>query len=343
MDAAAASTVQTGAQKLLDLEDNLEWTHVRASFSYKQRAWVNAAEQLVGEQEGATASLQKLTLQLLSAIKPAVLPAWFRGALPRWKAAVSSAADAAAVCEAISILGAACHNEEAPAPEWAVKTEQQPPAMPEGVVVVKTEVKSEVKHEVPAWPADAVEVKQEVQVKQEVKQEPLAPVVTQGGAAGSSSGKTSMQAAPHVRRRPASPGEAGDEEPAAPGSKRARSSSGEGPAQPDSAGANAEASGAPGWQQEPMDEPDDEGGGEGWLPDPMGVDSDDEGGAGRMGEEDEVMTPPRAAKEDEEDEEDEDDEDDEEAEVSSEEDSDDGSAEVSETDSEEEDDGAISP
>ena len=58
MDAAAASTVQTGAQMLLDLEDNLEWTHVRPSFSYKQRAWVNAAEQLVGEQEGATASLQ---------------------------------------------------------------------------------------------------------------------------------------------------------------------------------------------------------------------------------------------------------------------------------------------
>ena len=332
------------ARSLLDLEDDhLGWDKVKPSFSYKQRAWVNAAEQLVAapvaDPVAELSVLQKLTLQLQAAIKPAALPSWFRLSLPRWKSAVSSAADVATLHEAIVILGAACRAEEPPSPEW--KTEQ-PPAMPEGCVVVKTEVKAEDKQQVPAWPVDAYV---EVQVKQEVKQErlePLAPVVRQGAAG--SSGKTNMQAAPHMRRRPASPGEASDEEPAAPGSaKRARTSSGDGPVQPGSAGAREEAASAPGWEQEPLDELDDEGGGggggggAGWLPDPMGVDSDDEGGAGPAGadEEDRAMTPERDAEE--EDEEDDGEEDDgEEDEVSSEEDSDDGSAHVSEADSEEE-------
>ena len=326
------------ARSLLDLEDDhLGWDKVKPSFSYKQRAWVNAVEKLVAapvaDPVAELSVLQKLTLQLQAAIKPAALPSWFRLTLPRWKSAVSSSADVATLHEAIAILGAACRAEEPPSPEW--KTEQ-PPAMPEGCLVVKTEVKAEDKQQVPAWPVDAYV---EVQVKQEVKQErlePLAPVVRQGAAG--SSGKTKMQEAPHMRRRPASPGEASDEEPAAPGSaKRARTSSGDGPVQPGSARAREEAADAPGWEQEPLDELDDEGGGgggggAGWLPDPMGVDSDDEGGAGPAGadEEDRAMTPERDVEE-------EDEEDDgEEDEVSSEEDSDDGSALVSEADSEEE-------
>ena len=327
------------ARSLLDLEDDhLGWDKVKPSFSYKQRAWVNATEQLVAapiaDPVAELSVLQKLTLQLQAAIKPAALPSWFRLTLPRWKSAVSSSADVATLHEAIAILGAACRAEEPPSPEW--KTEQ-PPAMPEGCLVVKTEVKADDKPQVPVWPVDAYV---EVQVKQEVKQErlePLAPVVRQGAAG--SSGKTKMQEAPHMRRRPASPGEASDEEPAAPGSaKRARTSSGDGPVQPGSARAREEAADAPGWEQEPLDELDDEGGGggggggAGWLPDPMGVDSDDEGGAGPAGadEEDRAMTPERDVEE-------EDEEDDgEEDEVSSEEDSDDGSALVSEADSEEE-------
>lgn len=179
-----------------------------------------------------------------AAIKPAALPSWFRLSLARWKAAVSSAADTAALLEAIAIFGAACRSEEPPAPDWAVKTEH-PPAMPEGCVVVKTEVKTEAKQEVPAWPDDAYV---EARVKQEVAQQ-LAPVVRQG-AAGSSSGTTKMQAAPHMRRRPVSPGEASNEESAAPGSakegcaKRARTSSSARQVQPDSVGAHGEAAGA---------------------------------------------------------------------------------------------------
>ena len=356
MDTATQTALgQTLAQTLLDLEDDhLGWDKVKPSFSYKQRAWVNAAEQLVAtpvaDPVAELSGLQKLTLQLHAAVKPAALPSWFRLSLAHWKSAVSSAADTAALREAIAILGAACRAEEPPSPEWKA---EQPPAMPEGCVVVKTEVKAEVKQQVPAWPVDAcVQVpapgQQEVQAKQEVKQEPLEPLVpvARQDAAGSS-GKTKMQAAPHMRRRPASPGEASDEEPAAAGSaKRARTSSGDDPVQPGLAGAHEEAAGAPGWEQEPLDELDGGGGGgggggAGWLPDPMGVDSDEEeGGAGPAGAdgEDSAMTPGRDAEEDDEDDEDDEDEneDGEEDEVSSEEDSDDGSADVSEADSEEE-------
>ena len=334
---------QTLAQTLLDLEDDLGWDQVKSSFSYKQRAWVNAVERLVASPDPELSELQELTLQLHTAVKTTALPAWFRLSLPRWKSAVSSAADTTALQEAIAILGAACRGEESPSPKW--KTEQ-PPAMPEDCVVVKTEVKVEVKQEVPAWPEDAfLEVQPKQEVEQEVKQEPrepLAPVVRQ--CAAGSSGKTKVQAAPHVRRRPETPGSA----------KRARTSSGDEPVQPGSAGAREEAAGAPGWEQEPLDEPDDEGGGggaAGWLPDPMGVDSEGEGGAGPPAAgpagagEDGAMTPERDASEaeDEEDEEDEDeDEESEEDEVSSEEDSDDGSAHVSDPDSED-DEGALTP
>ena len=49
MDTATQTALgQTLAQTLLDLEDDhLGWDKVKPSFSYKQRAWVNAAEQLV--------------------------------------------------------------------------------------------------------------------------------------------------------------------------------------------------------------------------------------------------------------------------------------------------------
>ena len=337
---AQTSLGQTLAQTLLDLEDDLGWDQVKSSFSYKQRAWVNAVERLVASPDPELSELQELTLQLHTAVKLAALPAWFRLSLPRWKSAVSSAADTIALQEAIVILGAACRGEDSPSPKWKM---EQPPAMPEDCVVVKTEVKVEVKQEVPAWPEEAfLEVQPKQEVEQEVEQEPrepLAPVVRQ--CAAGSSGKTKVQAAPHVRRRPETPGSA----------KRARTSSGDEPLQPVSAGAREEAAGAPGWEQEPLDEPDDEGGGggaAGWLPDPMGVDSEGEGGAGPAGAgEDGAMTPERDASEAEDDEEEEDedgdeDEESEEDEVSSEEDSDDGSAHVSDPDSED-DEGALTP
>ena len=200
-----------------------------SSFSYKQRAWVNAVERLVASPDPELSVLQELTLQLHTAVKPAALPAWFRLSLPRWKSAVSSAADTTALQEAIAILGAACRGEESPSPKWKM---EQPPAMPEDCVVVKTEVKTEVKvevkQEVPAWPEAAfLEVQPKQDVKQEVKQEPqepLAPVVRQGAAG--SSGKTKVRRL-HMRRRPETPGSA----------KRARTSSGDEPVRPGSAGA----------------------------------------------------------------------------------------------------------
>jgi hypothetical protein len=141
MDTATQTALgQTLAQTLLDLEDDhLGWDKVKPSFSYKQRAWVNAAEQLVAtpvaDPVAELSGLQKLTLQLHAAVKPAALPSWFRLSLAHWKSAVSSAADTAALREAIAILGAACRAEEPPSPEWKA---EQPPAMPEGCVVVKT-------------------------------------------------------------------------------------------------------------------------------------------------------------------------------------------------------------
>ena len=142
---AQTSLGQTLAQALLDLEDDLGWDQVKSSFSYKQRAWVNAVERLVASPDPELSVLQELTLQLHTAVKPAALPAWFRLSLPRWKSAVSSAADTTALQAAIAILGAACRGEESPSPKWKM---EQPPAIPEDCVVVKTEVKTEVKVEV---------------------------------------------------------------------------------------------------------------------------------------------------------------------------------------------------
>ena len=240
-------------QTLLDLEDNLGWDKVKPSFSYKQRAWVNALHgstpdgqrQLVAHHVVELSLLQKLTLQLRTPpssrqrCRPGSDYPWPAGRPPFLQRLTLPPSS-----KLSPIFGAACRSEEPPAPDWAVKTEH-PPAMPEGCVVVKTEVKTEAKQEVPAWPDDAYV---EARVKQEVAQQ-LAPVVRQG-AAGSSSGTTKMQAAPHMRRRPVSPGEASNEESAAPGSakegcaKRARTSSSARQVQPDSVGAHGEAAGA---------------------------------------------------------------------------------------------------
>ena len=70
---AQTSLGQTLAQTLLDLEDGLGWDQVKSSFSYKQRAWVNAVERLVATPDLELSVLQELTLQLYTAVKPAAL------------------------------------------------------------------------------------------------------------------------------------------------------------------------------------------------------------------------------------------------------------------------------
>ena len=70
---AQTSLGQTLAQTLLDLEDGLGWDQVKSSFSYKQRAWVNAVKRLVATPDLELSVLQELTLQLYTAVKPAAL------------------------------------------------------------------------------------------------------------------------------------------------------------------------------------------------------------------------------------------------------------------------------
>ena len=179
----------TFARALSELENDIPWDSVKASFQWSAKAWrakvLDASNDLQMEatrnqtqlaanlQQRAMHALREALLELASAVKPAKLPAWWRQSCKAWREAVASTGDAAMLQKELLRFTAAVRNDSDPEGQPSVKQEkehEQPPAWPKGAVEMEEE---EVKQEQPpskppAWPNGAVKVEEE-----EVKQEQL--------------------------------------------------------------------------------------------------------------------------------------------------------------------------
>ena len=186
------------ADKLLTLEDATQWTAVKPSWAYKQKAWTSHVGVFLEVDAGAdhadaVSHLKSLTTDILGAIKPNKLAAWFIPATATWMNRCAEASLPAHLVPVIDALDAAIAGEKEP-PAWLsvpkmVKVEAEEPAaatadegQQQGLAKPKRSRSGEVKKLVKEEVADEPKVKLEVE-SMEVEAVEVAPSAPAAAAA----------------------------------------------------------------------------------------------------------------------------------------------------------------
>ena len=138
---ADGPTIPAIATAIRSLEDGLDWSSVRSSWSYKQKAWVTQLERIEdggvsvsGEVQSMIRWLAKLARELASALKPAVLPPWW--VTKQWHTILDGASEPQALMEVVGVLGSAMRGDASPPPLLATAAATPAPTP----VAVKQEV-----------------------------------------------------------------------------------------------------------------------------------------------------------------------------------------------------------